>query len=159
MKDFPSKNNAFNLSHPRIAVVVSRYHESVTGKLAQGATDFIRRSVKESFIKTFWVSGAFELPQAAALLARSKEFDAIVPLGCLVKGETPHFDFICQTVSAGLDEVARQNEIPVAFGVLTVENLDQANERAGGRLGNKGEEAAQAVLDLLQLKAEVSRGK
>ena len=137
-----------------IAILASRYHSEITERLVEGAKNALKKYEKE--VGTFWVAGAYELPQGAALLAASKKYDAIIPLGCLIEGETKHFDFISQAVASGLDEVGRNSKTPVSFGVLTVSTLEQARERAGGKWGNKGEEAALAVLSLLQIKQELT---
>src|SRR5580765_723654 len=133
----------------KIGIVASRYHSAITEKLVDGALATLKKYEKEvgTFqIDTFWVAGAFELPQGAAILAATKKYDAVIPLGCLIEGETKHFDFISQAVANGLDQIGRSTQIPVAFGVITAGTLEQAQERAGGRWGNKGEEAVNAAL-------------
>lgn len=131
----------------RVGLVVSRYHESITGALREGAVAaFIAAGGEMVNIVELIAPGAFELPQIAMTLARSQRVEAIVTLGCVIRGETSHFDFICSAVAQGLMNVGRETGIPTTFGVLTCDTLEQAQARAGGRHGNKGEEAMSAAL-------------
>lgn len=137
----------------RVAVIVSRWNDQVTTRLANGAKQaLLEAGIPERQIELFYVPGAFELPQAAQAIAQSGNYAAIVPIGCLIRGETFHFDLICQAVGTGLDAVGRSTGVPVTLGVLTVDKLEQAMDRAGGRYGNKGAEAALAALELVALK-------
>jgi 6,7-dimethyl-8-ribityllumazine synthase len=134
----------------RVAVVVSRYNEIVTQKLLQGArTRLGERGFDESRVDVVWVPGAFELPLAAAAAAVSGRYRAIVALGCVIRGETAHFEYVAGEAARGLQTVALTYRIPVGFGVLTTETFEQAVERAGGEAGNKGYEAADAALEML----------
>ncbi len=122
----------------KIGIVVSRFNEFITSKLLEGA----KRALEENKINYYvvWVPGSFELPITAKLLAKTKEYDSILILGCIIKGETYHFDFVAKGVQEGTMQAMLETEIPIIFGVLTVENINQAIDRAGGKFGNKGYE-------------------
>jgi 6,7-dimethyl-8-ribityllumazine synthase len=136
----------------RFAVVAARYHEEIGVRLVEGARQALRRhGAAEKDVLTVWVPGAFEVPQAALALARSGRVDALVCVGCIVRGETPHFDFLATEVTHGVAEVGRLTGIPATFGVITAETLEQARARAGGPVGNRGEEAALAAVELVAL--------
>ena len=131
----------------RVAVVVSRFNESVTTRLLEGARDALRRhSLPDSHVDVVWVPGAFELPVAAEAAAASERYDVIVALGCVIRGETTHFEYVAGEAARGLGNVALAHRIAVGFGVLTTETLEQALARAGGAAGNKGFDAAEAAL-------------
>ena len=133
----------------RVAILVSRYHERVTGRLLDGARAACREAgVEDAAVDVIHVPGAFELGVAAEACARSGRYQALVALGAVVRGETPHFDYVAGETSRVLAEVAREHAIPVGFGLLTTETLEQASARAGGAAGNKGHEAAQAALEM-----------
>jgi 6,7-dimethyl-8-ribityllumazine synthase len=133
----------------RVAILVSRYHERVTGRLLDGARAACRAAgVDDAGVEVIHVPGAFELGVAAEACARSGRFQALVALGAVVRGETPHFDYVAGETSRVLAEVARAHAIPVGFGLLTTETLEQATARAGGAAGNKGHEAAQSALEM-----------
>jgi len=133
----------------RVAILVSRYHERVTGRLLDGARAACREAgVEDAGVDVIHVPGAFELGVAAEACARSGRYQALVALGAVVRGETPHFDYVAGETSRVLAEVAREHAIPVGFGLLTTETLEQASARAGGAAGNKGPEAAQAALEM-----------
>ncbi len=139
----------------RFALVVSRFNELISSKLLEGALDCLRRhEVKEDEITTIWVPGAFEIPQVAKLAASKKEFDAVICLGAVIRGGTPHFDYVAAEVSKGVAHVALSQSKPVIFGVLTTDTIEQALERAGTKAGNKGFAAASAALEMLNLMAE-----
>lgn len=138
--------------HLRVAVVASRFNEAVVERLVDGATDCLaRHGVPDEFVTVAWVPGAFELPQTAARFARSGEVDAIVCVGAVIRGETPHFDYVAGVAARGLNQIALDAGIPVTFGVLTTDTVEQANDRAGGKMGNKGFEAALAALEMANL--------
>jgi 6,7-dimethyl-8-ribityllumazine synthase len=139
----------------RVAVVASRYHEEITSKLVAGAKR-AAAEFKAAGVDVLWVEGAYELPQAARLAALSGRYEAVVPIGCVIRGETSHFKYIARAVAVGLDAAGRDTGVPVSFGVLTVDDRKQARARAGGKLGNKGEEAARAALSLALLTKELS---
>lgn len=131
---------------PRICVIASRYNESITGALLAGAVKVHRERYGTDPVVAD-APGAFELSVLAATAATSREFDAIVCLGCVIRGDTDHDRYICDAVARGLTEISIGTGVPVAFGVLTVDNIKQAKERAGGRHGNKGEEAMVAAIE------------
>ena len=141
---------AVDLRGRRIAIVVSRFNEVATGRLAAGArTCLLERGMDAERIDEFWVPGAFELPLAADRLAARGVYDAVIALGCVIRGETPHFEFVSAEAARGLGEVALKHGLPVAFGVLTTDDAEQAMARAGGKHGNKGWEAAEAALEMI----------
>ena len=136
----------------RFGVVVSRFNDFITSNLLTGAMDvFIQYGVKEDDLKVLKVPGAFELPQAARKLCSIGNFDAIVCLGAVIRGETSHFDYICAEASRGLGQVGLEFNIPVLFGVLTTENLEQAVARSGSGSSNKGRETALAAVEMASL--------
>jgi 6,7-dimethyl-8-ribityllumazine synthase len=142
----------------RVALVVSRYHELITGKLLEGARRSCREhGVKDDAVDVLWTPGAFELPVVAEAAATSGRYAAIVALGCVIRGETPHFDYVAGEAARGLGNVALAHRIPVGFGVLTVETQEQALARAGGSAGNKGFEAAEAALATADLLTQLPR--
>jgi len=131
----------------RIGIIVSRYHERITSRLLEGARQCCREAgVGDGQVDVVWVPGAFELGSTAAAMADTGRYAALVALGCVVRGDTPHFDYVAGEASRALSEVAVRKPIPVGFGLLTVEVLQQAIDRAGGSAGNKGYEAAEAAL-------------
>ena len=136
----------------RVAVLASRFNESIGKRLVEGALDCLRRhGVADSDISVVWVPGAYELPAAAQRLAASGEVDALVCVGAVIRGETAHFDYVAGHAAAGIGEIATRTGLPIGFGVLTTENSEQALERAGGKAGNKGFEAARAALEMMNL--------
>ena len=142
----------------RVAVVVARYNEVVTGRLLEGARQCLReKGVPEPQVDVVWVPGAFELPVAAEAAAASGRYAAIVALGCVIRGETPHFEYVAGEAARGLGNVALAHRLAVGFGVLTTESLDQAMARAGGTAGNKGYEAAAAALTTADVLAQLTR--
>ena len=141
-----------------MAVLVSRYNEVVTARLLDGARACLReKGVPEARVDVIWVPGAFELPVAAEAAAASGRYAALVALGCVVRGETPHFEYVAGEAARGLGNVALAHRLPVGFGVLTTETLDQALARAGGTAGNKGYEAADAALTTADVLAQLTR--
>jgi 6,7-dimethyl-8-ribityllumazine synthase len=144
------------MSRRRIAIAVSRFNRAVTDNLLEGALEACRElDVDATEEDVFPVPGAFELPLIAQQLARSGEYDGIACLGAVVRGETPHFDYVCDHAAAGILRVSLENEIPVAFGVLTTETIAQALARAGGEVGNKGYEAVHTIIDTLDQLARI----
>jgi 6,7-dimethyl-8-ribityllumazine synthase len=140
----------------RIAIVVARFNEFVTSRLRDGARDALRKhGVGDEDVVELWVPGAFEIPVVARALARSGGVDAIVCLGAVIRGETPHFAYVAGECARGIADVARDTGVPATFGVLTTETAEQARERAGGKLGNKGWDAAVAALDVAATLASV----
>jgi 6,7-dimethyl-8-ribityllumazine synthase len=142
----------FDGRHLRVAVVVSRFNETISRRLLEGALDCLsRHGVADHDISVAWVPGAFEIPLVARRLAASGEVDAVVCLGAVIRGETAHFDFVAQQAARGIGDAAAETGVPITFGVLTTETTAQAAERAGGKLGNKGFEAALAALEMAAL--------
>jgi 6,7-dimethyl-8-ribityllumazine synthase len=136
----------------RFAILASRFNEFVVDRLVQGALDLLRRhGVSEKQIDIVRVPGAFDMPVVARKLAVSRRYDAIVALGAVIRGETAHFDYVAGECAAGLARVSSDTGIPVAFGVLTTENTEQAIDRAGGKAGNKGADAAASAIELVNL--------
>jgi 6,7-dimethyl-8-ribityllumazine synthase len=148
-----SGKSKLNLSNKKFAIVVAEWNEDVTEPLFEGAYHaLIEMGVKKSNIIRKNVPGSFELPLAAQWEAEKKDIAAVICLGCVIQGDTPHFDYVCQGVSYGIMKVNLKTNKPVAFGVLTTLTKKQAMERAGGKLGNKGEEAALTVVRMLEIK-------
>jgi 6,7-dimethyl-8-ribityllumazine synthase len=136
----------------RVAILASLFNAEVTDRLVVGATRaLLDHGAAEADIETWRVPGAWELPQAAAHAAKAGRFEAIIALGCVIRGETPHFDYVCTEATLGLGAVARGADIPLAFGVLTTDDLEQALARAGDGPDNKGYEAAMAVLEMVSV--------
>ena len=138
------------------AVVISRFNELVSKEMLCGAVDTLKRhGVLDNKIMTVWVPGCFEIPIVAQKLAKSKKYDAIICLGAVVRGDTPHFDYIAAEVSKGIAQIGLKTEIPIAFGVLTVDNLEQALERAGSKAGNKGRYAAETAIEMVNIAEQI----
>jgi 6,7-dimethyl-8-ribityllumazine synthase len=139
------------MSEPRFAIIVSRFNETVTGRLLAGAEAcFADHGFKDAQVSVYFVPGAWELPVATLHAARAG-FTGIVAIGCVVRGDTPHFDYVAGGAADGLARAGVETGVPIAFGVLTTETMDQALDRAGGKHGNKGYEAAQTVLEMVDL--------
>lgn len=140
----------------KVAIVVSRFNEFITNKLLGGAVDCLtRHDCKEENITVAWVPGAFEIPMVAKKLAMSKKYDAVICLGAVIRGATPHFDYVCAECAKGIAQVGMESSVPVTFGVLTTENIQQAVERAGSKSGNKGVDAAMAAMEMASLMKEI----
>jgi 6,7-dimethyl-8-ribityllumazine synthase len=138
----------------RIAIVVSRFNEAVTGSMRQAAVEtLLGAGVADDHIDIYGVPGAWELPICASWLLRRGNLDGVIALGCVIRGETPHFEYVSLGATRGLETLAREFGVPIGFGLLTTDTADQARARSGGARGNKGEEAAQAVLDMCRLAA------
>ena len=136
----------------KIAIVASRFNEIITNKLLGGAIDsFVRHGGNENDITVAWVPGAFEIPLISKKMAASKKYDAVVCLGAVIRGATPHFDMVANETTKGIAAVGLQSEVPVVFGVLTTDNIEQAVERAGSKAGNKGFEAATTAIEMHNL--------
>lgn len=149
MRVFNGKLTATNL---KFGIVVSRFNEFITQKLLEGAKDCLdRHNVSEDNIDVAWVPGAFEIPLIASKMAKSKKYDAIICLGAVVRGATSHYDHVCAEVSKGIASVSLGQDIPVIFGILTTDNLEQAVERAGTKVGNKGFDAAMSAIEMANL--------
>lgn len=136
----------------KYAIVVSRYNHFITEKLLDGALDALTRTgVRNEEIDVFKVPGAFEIPLVVKRIAQKKKYDALICLGSVIRGETPHFDYIATEVSKGIAMLNLEYAVPVSFGIITADNTDQAIERAGNKMGNKGFQAAQSAVELLNL--------
>ena len=145
-----------NAQGKKFALIASRFNEFIVSKLISGARDIlVRHNASDDDISVFWVPGSFEIAPVAKQTAQSGKFDAIICLGCVIRGATPHFDYVSAEVSKGVAAVGLQNKIPVIFGVLTTENIEQAIERAGTKAGNKGSEAAMAAIEMANLYAQI----
>lgn len=141
----------------RFALVVARFNEFLTSRLVDGAIDaLVRHGADRENITQVWVPGSFELPLAAQKLARSGEYAAVVCLGCLIRGQTPHFEYIAAETTKGIAQVALETGVPTTFGVITADSLEQAVERAGSKAGNKGADAALAAVEMVNLLAALS---
>jgi len=146
------KKGELNATGKKFAVVVSRFNEFITGKLLDGAIDCLtRHGAADGDIDVCWVPGSFEIPAIARRLARGNKHSAVVCLGAVIRGQTPHFDYVAGEVSKGVAQVAMESDIPVTFGVLTTDTIEQAIERAGTKAGNKGADAALAAIELANL--------
>lgn len=148
MSEFRPEEQTFDVGDATIGIVVARWNTQITGGLLQGAQQELARN-HVSNVDIVHVPGAFELPLAAQRMARTGRFDAIVCLGCVIRGGTPHFEYVCAETSRGLGEVALQENLPVGFGLLTTDDLQQALDRSGDNVENKGIEAVAAVLEML----------
>ena len=136
----------------KFAIVVSRFNDFITSKLLDGALDCLtRHGVKDEDLSLVRVPGAFEIPLAAQKLAQSGEYDGVICLGAVIRGATTHYDYVCNEVSKGIAKVALDTDIPVGFGIVTTENIEQAVERAGTKSGNKGYDTAMSVLEMADL--------
>ena len=136
----------------RYAVLASRFNNNITSKLADGAMDaLVRHGAASEDVDLVWVPGAWELPFAARRLAQTERYNAIVVVGAVIRGDTPHFDFVAGEASRGLADASSEYEIPIGFGLLTTDNMEQAEARAGGEFGNKGWDAAIAALEMSDL--------
>ena len=140
----------------KIGIVLARFNEFIGSKLLAGAEDaLIRHGVDEDDIEVAWVPGAYEIPLVAKKLATSEKYDAVICLGAVIKGNTPHFDYVSAEVSKGIAQLGLLSEVPVIFGVLTVDNIEQAIERAGTKAGNKGSEAANSAIEMVNLLSQI----
>lgn len=153
MKTLEGKLTAKNM---KIAIVVARFNEFITSKLLSGCIDcLIRHEAADEDLTVAWVPGAFEIPMAAKKLAESGKYDAVICLGAVIRGATPHFDYVCAEASKGIAQVSMQTGVPVAFGLLTTENIQQAVERAGTKAGNKGVDCAMTAMEMVNLFKEM----
>lgn len=136
----------------KVGIVVGRFNEFIGSKLVGGAVDgLVRHGVDENDISIAWVPGAFEIPLIAKKMAESKKYDAVICLGAVIRGSTSHYDYVCNEVSKGIASVSLESGIPVLFGVLTTDNIEQAIERAGTKAGNKGYDCALSAIEMVNL--------
>ncbi|MBI5475282.1 MAG: 6,7-dimethyl-8-ribityllumazine synthase [Ignavibacteriales bacterium] len=140
----------------KFGIVISRFNEFITKRLLESALDCItRHGGQEKSVDVVYCPGAFELPQVAQRVAQNGKYDAVICLGCVIQGDTPHFEYIANTVSVGINRVALEERLPIVFGVLTTDSLEQAIERAGTKAGNKGWDAALAAIELADLQKKI----
>ncbi|MBE6024345.1 MAG: 6,7-dimethyl-8-ribityllumazine synthase [Cellulosilyticum sp.] len=140
----------------KVGIVAARFNEFITSKLVSGAVDALtRHEVNEDDIDIAWVPGAFEIPLIASKMAKSKKYDAIICLGAVIRGNTTHYDYVCNEVSKGIATVSLNSDTPVMFGVITTENIEQAIERAGTKAGNKGFDCAVGAIEMVNLIREI----
>ena len=136
----------------KFGVVVSRFNEFISSKLLDGACDtLVKHGVKESDVEVVWVPGSFEVPMLAKKMALSEKYDAVICLGTVIRGETPHFDYVSSEVAKGVAKVGLDTNIPTIFGVITADNIEQAIKRAGSKEGNKGKDAAISAIEMVNL--------
>ncbi|MCI5740258.1 MAG: 6,7-dimethyl-8-ribityllumazine synthase [Lachnospiraceae bacterium] len=136
----------------KVGIVAARFNEFIVSKLVAGAEDaLLRHDVKEEDIDLAWVPGAFEIPLIASKMAKSGKYDAVIALGAVIRGSTTHYDYVCSEVSKGIANVSLNSDIPVMFGVITTENIEQAIERAGTKAGNKGYDCAMGAIEMVNL--------
>ena len=142
----------------RIGIVAARFNEFITSKLLSGAVDgLLRHDVQEKDIHVAWVPGAFEIPLIASKMAKSGKYDGVICLGAVIRGATSHYDYVCNEVSKGIAAVSLESGVPVMFGILTTENIEQAIERAGTKYGNKGYDCALGVIEMVNLIREIEK--
>ena len=154
MKIYEGKLSADGI---KVGIVAARFNEFITSKLLSGALDCLKReNVAESDIEVAWVPGAFEIPLIASRMAASGRCDAVICLGAVIRGNTSHYDYVCSEVSKGIAHVSLSSGIPVMFGVLTTDNIEQAIERAGTKAGNKGAECAHGAIEMVNLMREMA---
>ncbi|HAZ95915.1 6,7-dimethyl-8-ribityllumazine synthase [uncultured Treponema sp.] len=152
MKVIEGKVVAGNTGKIKVGIVAARFNEFIVSKLVAGAKDgLVRHDVEDDDITLCWVPGAFEIPVAAKKMAESKKYDAVICLGAVIRGATSHYDYVCAEVSKGIAQVSLQTGIPVMFGVLTTDTIDQAIERAGTKAGNKGYDCALGAIEMVNL--------
>ena len=144
------------VTNEKFCIVVSRFNEFICSKLLSGAIDELKRhGVNEDNIDVVWCPGAFEIPLVAKKCAKSSRYNAIIALGAVIKGSTSHYDYVCAEVSKDVASVGLETEVPVIFGVLTTDNIEQAIERAGTKAGNKGSDAAKAAIEMVSLLGKI----
>ena len=140
----------------KVGIVAGRFNEFITSKLVGGAMDgLLRHDVKDEDVDIAWVPGAFEIPLVASKMAKSGKYDAVICLGAVIRGSTSHYDYVCNEVSKGIATVSLESGVPVLFGVLTTENIEQAIERAGTKAGNKGYDCAVSAIEMVNLLREM----
>ncbi len=153
MKKFEGKLTAKNM---KIGIVVARFNEFITSKLLDGALDgLLRHGVKDEDISVAWAPGSFEIPLVASKMAGSGKYDAVICLGAVIRGATSHYDYVCNEVSKGVASISLKTGVPVLFGILTTENIEQAIERAGTKAGNKGYDCALGAIEMVNLMREM----
>ena len=155
-KNFEGKLVAKGL---KFGIVVSRFNHFIADRLLEGALDAIRRNgANEEDCSVVWVPGSFEIPLVAKKLAKSRRYDAVICLGCVIRGATPHYAYIAAEVTKGIASTSLESEVPISFGVLITETIEQAIERAGTKVGNKGFDAAMSAIEMANLLKEIAKG-
>jgi 6,7-dimethyl-8-ribityllumazine synthase len=145
-------NGELVVQNQRFGIALSRFNEFISSRLLSAAVDaLVRHGCKQDNITAVWVPGAWELPMTAKRLARSGEFDAVICLGCVIRGDTPHFDYVANEAAKGIAQASMETDVPIAFGVLTTDTLEQAINRAGAKSGNKGADAAMAAIEMVNV--------
>ena len=156
MKTF--EGNLVAQKNMKVGIVVARFNEFITSRLLGGALDGLKRhNVLEEDVQVAWVPGAFEIPLIAFKMAKSGRYDAVICLGSVIRGSTSHYDYVCNEVSKGIAAVSLETGVPVLFGVLTTENIEQAIERSGSKAGNKGFECAEGAVEMVNLIRELDQ--
>ena len=151
------EGNLYSENDDKYCIVISRFNDFIGAKLLEGAVDtFKRLNVKEENIDIIWTPGAFEIPLTASYAAKSKKYSAICALGAIIKGSTDHYDYVCAELSKGIASVSLNTGVPVLFGVLTVDTIEQAIERAGSKAGNKGAECAKAAIEMTNVLKKIN---
>ncbi|MDD5066498.1 MAG: 6,7-dimethyl-8-ribityllumazine synthase [bacterium] len=154
--EYKIKEGILNAENLKFGLIVSRFNSVITNKMLEGAMDaLLRHKAGEKNIEIFKVPGSFEIPLLAAKLAKLKKYDAIICLGAIIRGETPHFDFVASETTKGIAEAAMRYEMPVIYGIITADTMEQAIDRAGGKSGNKGAEAAKTAIEMVNLIKEI----
>lgn len=149
-------NGNLNAKNKKFGIIVGRFNEFISGKLLSGAMDCLNRhEADEKNVTTVWVPGSFEIPLTAKKMAESKKYDAIICLGAVIRGATPHFDYVASEVSKGIAHVGLETGVPVVFGVITSDTIEQAIERAGTKSGNKGWDAALTAIEMVDLYTKI----
>lgn len=144
----------------KCGIVIARFNEFIANMLKEGCLDTLKRQgVKEEDISLFYVPGAFEIPYIASILAKSKKFDCLIALGVIIRGDTPHFDYIAHEVAKGIANISQETGLPVIFGVITSDTIEQAIERAGTKAGNKGRDAAISAIEMVNLLRAINETK
>ncbi len=140
----------------KVGIVAARFNEIVVNKLLGGAVDgLVRHGVEEENITAAWVPGAFEIPMIAKKMAESGKYDAVIALGCVIRGQTSHYDYVCNEVSKGIAQIGMQTGVPTMFGIVTTENIEQAIARAGSKAGNKGYDCALGAIEMANLSEQI----
>ena len=148
----------FSGESKRFAIVVSRFNDFITQRLLNGAVDQLKRhGVAEADIETAWVPGSFEIPVAALEMAKTGKFNAVITLGCIIRGGTDHYEHVASAVTVGVEKVSVETGVPILYGVVTCDNLEQAIDRAGAKMGNRGAQAALAALEMANLQPAIRR--
>jgi len=147
---------ALTTNNEKFGIVISRFNEFISSKLLSGALDELKRhGIADDNIDVIWVPGAFEIPVVAKKAAKTGRYNAVITLGAVIKGSTSHYDYVCAEVSKGVASVSLETEVPVIFGVLTTDNIEQAIERAGTKAGNKGSDAAKSAIEMANLMRQI----